>query len=269
MPILIDDDLPTRWMLESDGIFVLDRAAARQQDLRPLALAVLIGDRDPSASGLVRLLSSSPLQLTVDLLRRSDQVGDARLWEAASGQRYDGIVFDAEDGQPGAIATSPAWDEVRDVLDWAAESAPCVLISGWAAAASVQHRSGVELSPLDVPVAGHLPTRILRRQSFLLRGIDEAWSVPVHQWHRVDPDDLDAIGMVAVAGLADGQPLVVRNQDRSQVHLFAHPGGIGAAPPGAAWRAGMALLFANWINFYLYQPASLGRGTRPALAGAA
>jgi len=91
---------------------------------------------------------------------------------------------------------------------------------------------------------------------------------PVHvRWRRRLPRRflLDAPGLELLAESRDGDPYLLRTYDRRSLFALHQPvGGAGAGPHVGASHA--ALLIANWLNYYLYQPGSLPRS---GLAGKA
>ena len=71
MPIIIDDALPAKFKLENENIFVMDRARACSQEIRPLKILILnlMPTKEDTEVQLLRLLSNSPLQVDIDFLQ--------------------------------------------------------------------------------------------------------------------------------------------------------------------------------------------------------
>lgn len=282
MPIVVPDDLPTRWMLDSEGIFAIDRSAALRQDIRPLRIAVLVPDpdTDPAALTLTRLIGHSPLQIELTLVRFADPaLASLRRpwlepWTALKERSFDAFI--AGHVETGAVPVDQAevWDEFRDVIDWAEDRAHVQLLLGWSAEAALQYRYGLAGRLADEAVTGILRHRVLRRHSYLLRGFDEDFSVPVYRQRELAADELlDVPGLEVLAESVDGHPYLLRSFDRAKVFALHHPLGHAVAEEAAgglatpSWRTHAALLLANWINYYVYQPASrqlAERDGRPA-----
>lgn len=276
MPVIVDDELSTRWMLESEGIFAIGRSAALRQDLRPLriALVALEVSGDPLALGVTGLIADTPIQIELTPLGLEGAAHGPSWqlpWTQALRRGFDALIVTDHDAPQRAVDAAPHWDELRDLLDWADTAAHAHVYLGWSAYAALQHRHGVVAQPEPEPRAGIAAHRVRRRQSFLLRGFDDAFAAPVRRRWRIAPEDLDEIGGLEVlAESLDGQPYLVRNGDRRRLYVphqpVIAPVGDGAAA-GLGWRAHAALLFANWINYYVYQPTSRlvrGRDGLPA-----
>lgn len=73
MPINIPNELPAKEILESEKIFAIDDENARRQRIRPLRVVILnlMPKKIETETQILRLLSKSPLQLDIDLMKVS------------------------------------------------------------------------------------------------------------------------------------------------------------------------------------------------------
>lgn len=71
MPIVIPRGLPAFESLQSEKIFVMDNKRAVGQDIRPIEIAILnlMPTKETTETQLMRLLSNSPLQINVTLIK--------------------------------------------------------------------------------------------------------------------------------------------------------------------------------------------------------
>ena len=71
MPLKLPDKLPAIELLKEENIFVMDNSRATQQDIRPLRIAVLnlMPLKITTETDLVRLLSNTPLQVEISLMK--------------------------------------------------------------------------------------------------------------------------------------------------------------------------------------------------------
>ena len=71
MPIRIPDDLPAASILKSENIFTMSESRASHQNIRPLRVLILnlMPKKIETETQLMRLLSNTPLQVDVELLR--------------------------------------------------------------------------------------------------------------------------------------------------------------------------------------------------------
>ena len=71
MPLTLPDRLPAIDLLKEENIFVMGSTRAQQQDIRPLRIAILnlMPLKITTETDLVRILSNSPLQLEIHLMK--------------------------------------------------------------------------------------------------------------------------------------------------------------------------------------------------------
>ena len=71
MPINVPDGLPATDVLRNEGIFVMTQSRAIHQDIRPLRIAILnlMPLKIETEIQLLRLLSNTPIQLEIQLLK--------------------------------------------------------------------------------------------------------------------------------------------------------------------------------------------------------
>ena len=71
MPIVINKDLPAYKILTGERIFVMDCERAVSQEIRPIEIAILnlMPTKETTETQFMRLLSNSPLQVNITLVR--------------------------------------------------------------------------------------------------------------------------------------------------------------------------------------------------------
>jgi len=198
-----------------------------------------------------------------------------RAFRELTDQRFDGLVVSHAVVGERPCHDAPCWDELRDVLDWSLDHVHAALFLGWSSLAALDHFYGIATQPAPRPLIGVLRQRVRRRQSYLLRGFDDAFDVPVSA-HRL-PDVAaiaDSPWLEVLAEADESGPYVVRNRSRRQVfvthvphyepgHLVLDQRLLAHSPDGAngrrftlsdcTWRAHAQVLFSNWLNYYVYQ----------------
>lgn len=275
MPVIVPEDLSTRWILEAEGVFLLDRGGALRQDCRPLRVLVidLDGTAADAVDSILALLSWSPLQIepvvaTLPGMPASRSTAVAsRPWTQAWNENFDAVILTDRRDDDGLPQYSLWWDEIRDFLDWAHLHARAHLHFGWAAHAALAHTHGIEIHGRPQRIDARVVHRVVRRQSYLLRGVDDEFAVYARWQRRLAKQFLvEAPGIELLAESITGEPYLLRTYDRRSLYALHQP--LGDAGPGASPRVGAshaALLIGNWLNYYLYQPTSLprvGLGTR-------
>lgn len=257
MPLIIPDDLSTRWILEADGVFLIDRAGAVRQDCRPLR--VLVVDLDAGNSdavdGLLGLLSLSPLQIEILI--------------GSSGIALDGIV---------------AWgSRIPDLPT----GVPALLI-GEVARTVLERDHRLPVEQLTHPIVEIVQHRVVGEGGGLVAAHDPLVDLPVARDWRIGIDALSRNPGLEVLSHAPRSGVhLVHEPAARRVHLLTQ---VGWSPLGFArharhlavgdlrdddslppwtWRSHAHLVAASWLNLLVYQPASFPHAPAiPAPSGA-
>ena len=175
------------------------------------------------------------------------------------------------------------WPELQSILDWAETNVFAVLYICWGAQAGLHHRYGIPKYPLPNKMFGVFPHNILDRNHKLVRGFDDLFLAPHSRHTEIRRADLEKIqdtiilaesdeaGIYIVAskdgrhvfvtGHSEYDPLTLKNEyDRDisleiPIHIPVnyYPGNDPAREPLVRWRGHANLLFANWLNYHVYQ----------------
>src|SRR5690554_2691416 len=105
MPINIPGELPARKLLKKEKIFVMDEGRAKEQDIRPLNIAILnlMPEKERTELQLLRLLGNTPLQVNITFLNtathKSKNISRSHLddfyetFEEVKDRRFDGLII--------------------------------------------------------------------------------------------------------------------------------------------------------------------------------
>ena len=110
MPIKIPTGLPAGDILHAENIFVMDENRAMQQDIRPLKLAILnlMPTKITTETQIIRLLSNTPLQIELTLLKTATHAATNtsiehmeafyRTFEDVRDEKFDGLIITGATG---------------------------------------------------------------------------------------------------------------------------------------------------------------------------
>jgi homoserine O-succinyltransferase len=286
VPIRISDNLPARRTLEAEGVIVMGETEAARQDIRPLHIALLnlMPDKITTETQIARVLGATPLQIELELVRISDHVSKTtsashiaafyRPWEEVRAEKFDGLIITGAPVEQIDFAEVTYWDELRRILDWSQHHVHRTFTLCWGAMAALHHFHGVPKHGLDAKAFGvyehinHAPTHQL------MRGLPDAFNVPVSRWSEVRCTDLPAgRGLAVLAESAESGLCLMADPVNRAVHMLNHleydtltlageyardggrvlpehyfPADNPAAAPRNTWRGHGHLLFGNWIN---------------------
>lgn len=295
MPVNIPHALPARKTLESENVFVMTEARASHQDIRPLRIAIvnLMPTKIATETQLLRLLSNTPLQVRITLLRmdshESRNTAPEHLasfyatFDQVRGQKFDGLVVTGAPVELLPFEEVDYWSELREVMDWSAEHVFSTLHVCWGAQAGLYHHFGIQKHPLPRKMFGVFPHRVLEPHAEVLRGFDEVFPAPHSRHTGIRADDVHRTEGVKVLAESDEAGVyLAASDDGRQVFVTGHPEydrdtlkleyerdvarGLPihvprnyfpdddpTRTPMMTWRSHAFLLYANWLNYCVYQ----------------
>jgi homoserine O-succinyltransferase len=295
MPVNIPDRLPAIEALKKENIFVMDTTRASQQDIRPLRIAVLnlMPVKITTETDLIRLLSNTPLQLEIDLVKieghysKNTPVEHMLAFYADFSQikhkKYDGLIITGAPVEQLEFEEVTYWKELKAILDWAKTNVQSSLFICWASMAALYHYYGVPKYPLDNKMFGvfhHLPSD---PKLPIFRGFDDEFHVPHSRHTEIRREDIDTIGELEVIAESDESGVcIVKDKVNRRIFVTGHleysPNTLDeeykrdlakglpielpkhyyrkndpSKPPVVRWRGHANLFFQNWLNYYVYQ----------------
>ena len=295
MPIKVKNDLPARKSLLEENIFVMSEERASMQDIRPLKIIILnlMPLKQQTERHLLRLLSNSPLQVEVTLLKPSSyeakneskdhMVTFYTTFEQVKNNRYDGMIITGAPVEQMPFEEVVYWEELKAIMEWTKTNVTSTFHICWGAQAGLYYHFGIDKYPLDHKMFGIFPHKIVKDQSPLLRGFNDEFMVP-HSRHTsikreriVEDDRLELMVESDEAGV-----YIVKSKDNKQIFVTGHseyeadtlnqeyvrdlnkgldikppqnyfPNDDPSQDPVAIWRSHAHLLYSNWLNYYVYQ----------------
>ncbi|MCD6734197.1 MAG: homoserine O-succinyltransferase [Burkholderiaceae bacterium] len=280
-----------------------ERAARQDIRPMRVAILNLMPTKVATETQLLRLLGNTALQIDVTLLHtathESRNVAAEHLlehyttFERVRHQKFDGLVITGAPVEQMAFEEVDYWPEVAAIIDWAEEAVSSTLNICWGAQAALYRRYGIPKHPLPQKMFGVFEHRTLAPTDRLLRGFDDVFLAP-HSRHtevrRADIERVDEVGILAesdeagvylvgsrdgrhvfVTGHSEYDPLTLKAEyDRDvakglpiRVPRNYYPDDDPSRPPLVRWRGHANLLFANWLNYHVYQVTPFHPGDIP------
>lgn len=295
MPINIPDNLPAVDVLKAENIFVMTNSQAIHQDIRPLNILLLnlMPKKIETEIHMLRMLSNSPLQVNIELMRihnrpsRNTPIEHMESFykdfDEVSHKKYDGMIIT---GAPlGAVEFEEVdfWDAMKAIMDWSVHNVTSVMFLCWAVQAALHHLYGVPKYVLDKKISGVYKHHLNNTLSAIVRGFDDIFDAPHSRYGEVRSEDirkcpeLEIISESEIAG-----PYIVARKDGRQIFVIGHseyeplclkgeydrdmaagihpevpenyfPDDDPSKDPVVTWKSHGNLLFNNWLNYYVYQ----------------
>ena len=307
MPVKIPDALPATRILTEENVFVMTEKRSQTQDIRPLHIAILnlMPTKEKTETQLLRLISNSPLQVEITLLRTGTYEGTHtsaeyldtfyRTLEDVENEFFDGLIITGAPGDKLDFTDVLYWDELTRIMDWADRRVFSTLYICWAAQAGLFYHYGINKQPLAQKLFGVFETNLTDRRDKLLCGFDDTFIVPMSRHTALDEralqqnDDLVVLATSPATGTAlvrsrDGRRVFATGHSEYDRDTLAHeyyrdvdkglaialpqfyfPDDDPEQAPRMRWHAHASLLFANWLNYFVYQetPYELSKELSP------
>lgn len=236
MPIRVPAELPAQAVLDKENIFVMDSERASMQDIRPLEVGILnlMPNKIQTETQLCRLLSNTPLQINVDLIRIDNHVSKHtpaahmdsfyQNFDDIAGKRYDGLIIT---GAPVALVDYEEisyWDKITTVMDWARRHVQSTLYLCWAAHAAMYHFYGINRHIREEKLFGVFEHQVNKPLDELVRGFDGRFYAPHSRYGNILVEQYDSVPELDVlASSSDAGAYIVASKDKRQVFLTGHP----------------------------------------------
>lgn len=248
---------------------------------------------------LLRMLSNTPLQVDVSFLstasHRSKNTPAEHMaefyqtFEDARSEKFDGLIITGAPVELLDFDEVTYWEELKEVIDWASRNVFSTLYICWGAQAGLYHLFGVEKYPLAEKCFGVFNHKVLDKTSKLCRGFDDEFFVPHSRHTEIRREDIEKVeGLQILADSEEAGVYLVASKDYRHVFVTGHSEydadtlkneyerdlarGLSiklpahyfenddpTRPPVIRWRAHSNLLFANWLNYCVYQETPYDR----------
>ncbi|WP_323644471.1 homoserine O-acetyltransferase MetA [Pectobacterium versatile] len=295
MPIRVPDELPAVNFLRNENVFVMTSSRAKTQEIRPLKVLVLnlMPKKIETENQFLRLLSNSPLQIDIQLLRidsrESKNTPTEHLnnfycnFDDIQDENFDGLIVTGAPLGLVDFCDVVYWPQIARVIEWAKEHVTSTLFVCWAVQAALNILYGIPKMTRKEKLSGVYLHQTLQPHALLTRGFDETFLAPHSRYADFPADvirqhtDLEILVESEQAGA-----YLFASKDKRLAFVTGHPEydaltlageffrdcDAGLDPtvpvnyfpddnpelePKASWRSHGHLLFVNWLNYYVYQ----------------
>lgn len=270
-----------------------DRAIHQDIRALRVAILNLMPTKISTETQILRLLSNSALQVEVTLLHTATHESkntDADhllehyvTFDDVKNQKFDGLIITGAPVEQMPFEDVDYWQELQHIMDWSETNVESTFHICWGAQAGLYHKYGIQKYDLPRKMFGVFEHRLLNRTESLMRGFDDIFFAPHSRHTEIRREDIekhselqilaesDDAGVYIVSdkagrnlyitGHSEYDPLTLKAEyDRDvnkglPIHVPKnyYPNDDPAQMPNVRWRGHANLLYANWLNYYVYQ----------------
>lgn len=265
-----------------------------------IAILNLMPTKIATETQLLRLLGNTAMQVEITLLSMSSYTSRNtapehleafyRTFDQVRDEKFDGLVITGAPVERMQFEDVQYWPELCEILDWSRTNVYSTMHVCWGAQAGLYRYYGIDKQELDAKMFGVYEHQVLQPRNKIVSGFDEFFYAP-HSRHtgnalaavEAEPD-LEVLAVSEDAGLylaasRDGRRIFVTGHPEYDADTLAGeyqrdidkgmeigvPAGYFVADdpargPRFRWRSHAHLLYANWLNYCVYQRTPFDRG---------
>ena len=176
------------------------------------------------------------------------------------------------------------WDEVAESMEWSKKHCYSSFHICWGAQAGLYYHYGIDKQATGQKVFGVYKHHLCVEHERLFRGFDDEFYVPHSRHTEMRKEDIERVPELTILAESDGRAGVyaIANLEKRQFFITGHaeydplslkqeydrdvaaglpieipqnyyPADDPTRKPIVRWRSVANLLFANWLNYYVYQ----------------
>jgi homoserine O-succinyltransferase len=258
-----------------------------------IAILNLMPTKIVTETQLLRLIGNTPIQVDVVLLHPVTHASKNtplehlenfyKTFEEVREERFDGMIITGAPVENLNFEEVNYWDELTKIMDWTKTNVYSTFYICWAAQAGLYHHYGIPKYSLSQKMFGVFKHKINVKNIKLLRGFDDEFFAPHSRHTEVRREDIlnikelellcesDESGVYIVSSKEGRQIFVTGHSEYDPLTLKAeYDRDVGKGlpinipqnyytdnnpenEPMVKWRGHANLLFANWLNYYVYQ----------------
>jgi len=294
MPLRLPDNLPAIELLKKEHIFLAEASCSRsEQGLRPLKIVVLnlMPLKINTETDIVRLLSNSPLEIEMDLMKIKNHTSKNTSAEhiktfykdfhALKDRYYDGMIITGAPVEKLDFRDVTYWDELIQIFDWTRTNVNSTLYICWAAQAALNHFYGIPKYDLPSKKFGIFKHTMNEPYMPIFRGFDDEFFAPHSRHTEIHREDIQKVRELTLLSESEeaGVYMVMAREGR-EIYVTGHseyapytlqdeyirdvskglpitipvnyfPNDDVSKQPIVRWRSHANLLFVNWLNYYV------------------
>ncbi len=208
---------------------------------------------------------------------------------------YDGLIITGAPVEDLPFEEVHYWKELQKVMEWSLSNVTSTLHICWGAQAALFHHYSIPKYPLKEKLSGVYEHRLSDKTLPLTRGMDDLFYVPQSRWTYNKREEIKKVETLKVLAhseeVGEAGFYMASTEDMRQVFVTGHPeydtstlkeeylrdkesGKNPILPKNyfskesehseiqMRWRGASSLLYANWVNYAVYQETNFELGKK-------
>ncbi len=249
--------------------------------------------KEDTETQLLRALSNTPLQVDCTFLMVSSHTSKNTsashinkfylTFEDVRRRKWDGMIITGAPVELMEFEEVTYWEELKKIMEWTKTHVHSTFHICWGAQAALYYHYGIPKYKRDKKLSGVYRHKVLHHRVPLVRGLDDYVMVPHSRNTEVRSDDvLNQPELNLLVESPEAGVFLAMKRDGSQIFVQGHPEydrmtlnneyhrdvkrGLNPEIPQnyyeddnpfnkpiLSWRTVANTIYANWLNYYVYQ----------------
>jgi homoserine O-succinyltransferase len=278
---------------ENIFVMTQDRAMTQDIRPLEIVLLNLMPTKIVTETQLSRLLGNTPLQVNLELMHTSSHVSKNtsqehmlnfyKSFEELKHRKFDGMIITGAPVEKMDFEDVDYWPELCEIMEWSKTHVHSTFHICWGAQAGLYYHFGIPKYPLEEKLFGVFEHKVDHPKAILLRGFDDMSYAPHSRHTTVRREDIEKVwDLRIIASSPEAGVYAVQTKYGRQIFVTGHseydpdtlkkeylrdknlglpikppvnyfPGDDPEQSPHLRWHSHANLLFANWLNYFVYQ----------------
>ena len=258
-----------------------------------ILLLNLMPTKADTETQLARVLGNTPLQIELELIAPRDHVSKNtsqehmlafyRTFDEVRERDFDGLIITGAPVENIPFEEVDYWPELCEIMEWSKSHVHSTLHICWGAQAGLYYHHGIPKRQLPQKLFGVFRHTVEEPNFILFRGFDDQFWVPHSRNTTVAREDVEAVPELKIlASSKEAGIYAIKTDKGRQIYIMGHSeydrdtlkkeylrdiaAGVPIQPPEhyfpnndpsqeplVTWRSCANLLYANWLNYFVYQ----------------
>ncbi len=278
---------------ENIFIMTEERAERQDIRPLSIVLLNLMPTKIETETQLLRLIGNTPIQVDVTFLHpethKSKNTSEEHLlkfyntFSEIKDKKFDGLIITGAPVEMMDFEDVNYWGELKEIMEWSKHNVYSTFHICWGAQAGLYYHYGIQKYPLKEKMSGIFEHKVTKNNTMLLRGFDESFYAPHSRHTGIKREDIEKVDELEVLAESDEAGVyIVSAMNGRQIFVTGHseydsftlkneyerdlkkgmqpsvpkhyfPDDDPSKQPCVKWKAHANLLYANWLNYYVYQ----------------
>jgi len=270
-----------------------ERAISQDIRPLKIAVLNLMPKKIMAENQILRYLSNTPLQVEIKLIQTKSYIPHNismehldkfyNYFDDIKNEKFDGLIITGAPVEQMEFEEVAYWDELKEIMEWSNTNVYSTLHICWGAQAGLYYHYGIPKYNLKEKQFGVFVHKVNDENAEITRGLDDNFYAPHSRHSEVRAEDIKKIKELEILSESDEAGVfIVATKDNRKIFITGHleydrdtlkdeyfrdkekglnikvpenyfPNDDPSKVPLMKWRGSAHIVFANWLNYCVYQ----------------